>query len=73
MSSQSTVSPAVEVVILYRERESMVEAVFSVGRDGAMDLGKRLVNFNSLNFPDMMEERGFPEVRPASALSARCV
>ena len=51
----------------------MVEAVFSVGRDGAMDLGKRLVNFNSLNFPDMMEERGFPEVRASSALSTRCV
>ena len=51
----------------------MVEAVFSVGRDGAMDLGKRLVDFNSLNFPDMMEERGFPEVRASTTLSARRV
>lgn len=50
---------------------SIVDAIFSVGRDGALDLSKRHVNFTSLHFPDMMEERGFPEVRASLGLSGQ--
>ena len=43
-------------------KDSIVEQTFSVGREGAAALGLASSNFSLLHFPNMMEDRGFPEV-----------
>ena len=46
----------------FSPKDSIVEQTFSVGREGAIALGGANFNFSLLNFPKMMEDRGFPEV-----------
>ena len=46
----------------FSETDSIVEQTFSVGREGAVALGAANFNFSILDFPNLMEERGFPEV-----------
>jgi hypothetical protein len=46
---------------LVPETDSIVERVFSVGREGAMTLGQNTMNFSTLDFPAGLAERGLGE------------
>ena len=46
---------------LWKEEDSLVDNLFSVGKSGAIETIKQYTNFSNLYFPTTMEERGFPK------------